>query len=540
MLTKEINTNVTATTHEKIVKNSDFLINATDIIKVYGDKTVLNKLNIKIKLGERIGIIGANGSGKSTITEIIAGIRKPTSGLVEKKEGTIIGFQFQESKYPPGITVMDMLIYYLETFNIEMNIGQLNELLNTYQLSAAKNKNVMFLSGGQQQRLNILLSVIHKPDLVILDEVSTGLDIEVREEIFDFLQKNIVEKNVAMVLVSHNMSEIEHFCNRIIYMHDGNIIEKRTVKEVVKEYGSVHDYTFQQFQKYKKPTIAAEKEALAKKKGQQNPNKIVNATKAHPAKQIPLLKLMLKYYIKGFFVPFFLVIYPILILGIQGESIRHTGTDIAGTISAVKQMIAGIAIVNIISVGIFIIPQTIIEFKTSVLLKRIGATNIHPLFFVTAVIIIGVFASIISFLWTLLWGGIYFGDAYGWNNIALPSQIAATMPWIFIIFISSIALGIMLASLFKTMIAYFAVANVLYLPIAYLSGSIMPIDWITSSKVLNIISYFSPFKYSTLPYFQCWEGTFLMTWEMYLYGGISLIILAVFMGIAGKKLKWQD
>lgn len=70
-----------------------------------------------------------------------------------------------------------------------MNIRQLNELLNTYQLSAAKNKNVMFLSGGQQQRLNILLSVIHKPDLVILDEVSTGLDIEVREEIFDFLQK---------------------------------------------------------------------------------------------------------------------------------------------------------------------------------------------------------------------------------------------------------------------------------------------------------------------------------------------------------------
>lgn len=85
-------------------------------------------------------------------------------------------------------------------------------------------------------------------------------------------------------------------------------------------------------------------------------------------------------------------------MGIQGESIRHTAADVAGTITAVKQMIAGIAIVNIISVGIFIIPQTIIEFKLSVLLKRIGATNIHPLFLVTAVIIIGVFASIISFL----------------------------------------------------------------------------------------------------------------------------------------------
>ncbi|MBP1525782.1 MAG: ABC transporter ATP-binding protein/permease [Spiroplasma ixodetis] len=533
-------TNLTETTHEKRVKNSDFLINATDIVKVYGDKTVLNKLNIQIKAGERIGIIGANGSGKSTLTEIIAGIRHATSGVIEKKEGIVIGFQFQESKYPPGITVMDMLTYYLETFNIEINVGQLNELLNTYQLSAAKNKNIMFLSGGQQQRLNILLSVIHKPDLVILDEVSTGLDIEVKEEIFDFLQKNIVEKNVAMILVTHNMSEIEHFCTRIIYMHDGDIIEKRTVKEVVKEYGSVHNYTSQQFQKYKKPTIAAEKKALSKKKGQQDPNKIVNAAKTRPSKQIPLLNLMFKYYLKGFFVPFFLIVYPILILGIQGESIRHTGADVAGTITAVKQMIAGIAIVNIISVGIFIIPQTIIEFKLSVLLKRIGATNIHPLFFVTAVIIIGVFASIISFLWTLLWGGIYFGGTYSWSVIALPTQIGASIPWIIIIFITTIGLGIMLASLFKTITSFIAVANVLYLPVAYLSGSIMPIDWITSSKVLNIISYFSPFKYSTLPYFECWNGTFKMTWEMYLYGGISLIILAIFMGIAARKLKWQD
>lgn len=249
---------------------------------------------------------------------------------------------------------------------------------------------------------------------------------------------------------------------------------------------------------------------------------------------------MFKYYLKGFFVPFFLIVYPILILGIQGESIRHTGADVVGTITAVKQMIAGIAIVNIISVGIFIIPQTIIEFKLSVLLKRIGATNIHPLFFVNAVIIIGVFASIISFLWTLLWGGIYFGGKYGWSVIALPTQIGASIPWIIIIFITTICLGIMLASLFKTITSFIAVANVVYLPVAYLSGSIMPIDWITSSKVLNIISYFSPFKYSTLPYFECWNGTFKMTWEMYLYGGISLIIIAIFMGIAALKLKWQD
>lgn len=525
---------------EKTIANANFLIKATDIVKKYGDKTVLKNINIEIKPGERIGIIGANGSGKSTITEILASIRKPTSGAIEKREGVVIGFQFQESKYPPGITVMDMLKYYLETFNVEINVGQLNELLNTYQLSAAKNKNVMFLSGGQQQRLNILLSVIHKPDLVFLDEVSTGLDIEVREEIFEFLEENIVKKNVAMVLVTHNMSEIEHFCTCIIYMHNGDIIEKRTVEDVVKEYGSVHDYTFQQFKKYKKPSVAAEKEVLKNKKGQTDPNKIVNTLSTNPKKQWPLLKLMFKYYLKGFFVPFFLVIYPILILGIQGFSIENVSNDHGEKLALVQQMVAGVAIVNIISVGMFVIPQTIIEFKTSVLLKRIGATDIHPFFFVSAVIIMGLIMSIISFLLTLLWGGIYFGQTYGWKNIALPNQIAISIPWILIIFVTAIGMGLMLAAMLKTMTSYFAVTNVLYLPIAYLSGSILPIDLIIKTPVLNIISYLSPFKYSTLPYFNCWSGTFKMTWEMYIYGATSLVILAGFIGIAAKKLKWQS
>lgn len=249
---------------------------------------------------------------------------------------------------------------------------------------------------------------------------------------------------------------------------------------------------------------------------------------------------MFKYYLKGLFVPFFLIIYPVLILGIQGFSIENAGSDFITKLALVRQMIAGIAIVNIISVGIFVIPQTIIEFKTSVLLKRIGATNIHPLFFVSAVILMGLIMSVISFLWTLLWGVIYFGKTYDWINIALPNQIALSIPWILIIFISSIGLVLMLAALFKTMTSYFAVANVLYLPIAYLSGAILPIDLITKTPTWNVISYFSPFKYSTLPYFNCWSGTFKMTWEMYVYGAVSLVILGGFIAISVKKLKWQS
>lgn len=219
------------------------LIELKKVSKIYKNKVALNEIDFMIKSGDRIGIIGANGSGKSTMSEIIGGIRQPTSGEVVRQNNLVIGLQFQDSKYPIGISVMDMIKYYLHTFSIEMSESQLKDLLRTYQISGFENKFIESLSGGQQQRLNILLSVIHDPDLVILDEVSTGLDIEVRAQIFDFLRENIVKKKKAMILVTHMMSEIEDFCEKFIYIHNGDIKETGKVKDLIKKYGSVHNYT---------------------------------------------------------------------------------------------------------------------------------------------------------------------------------------------------------------------------------------------------------------------------------------------------------
>jgi ABC-2 type transport system ATP-binding protein len=150
--------NITPTTLD-----AETLIKLTNIKKQYGKKIVLHDINLEIKKGDRIGVIGPNGGGKSTLSEIIAGIRKPTEGKVEKKEDLILGIQFQESRYPIGITVIDMIKYYLETFSIEMKETELTELLRIYQILGFKNKYVSSLSGGQQQRLNILLGLIQQP-----------------------------------------------------------------------------------------------------------------------------------------------------------------------------------------------------------------------------------------------------------------------------------------------------------------------------------------------------------------------------------------
>ncbi|WP_342276907.1 ABC transporter ATP-binding protein [Spiroplasma endosymbiont of Nebria brevicollis] len=402
------------------IKNEK-LVTISNVSKKYGSKTTVKNFSLDIYPGERIALIGANGSGKSTISEIIGGIRKPTSGSVIKKNKVVIGIQFQDSRYPHGITVMDMIKYYLQTFNIEITKEQLNKMLSNYQILHLTNKMVQSLSGGQQQRLNILLSVIHQPDLVILDEVSTGLDIEVREEIFEFLQTNIVEKNVAMLLVSHNMSEIERFCTRVIFMNEGEIIEETTVQDIIKIHGCVEKYMHDQLWKYKKQQQV---EIDSKKATIKNAQSLV--TKTTMNKHTSLLELIAKYFIRGFFVPFFIFIYPILTLFLQGFAFEGVGQE------ALQKLVVGISVMQIISIGIFFVPQTIIEFKSSVLMKRIGATNIHPSLFVGVIITLGIIFSVLAFLWTLLWTGIFFGSKFGWVITSTPVQLWTSLPWIII------------------------------------------------------------------------------------------------------------
>ncbi|PWF94524.1 ATP-binding cassette domain-containing protein [Spiroplasma poulsonii] len=163
---------------------AEVILEVKAVSKKYHQKYVLKDINFTIHQHEKIGLIGANGSGKTTLSEIIAGVRKPSSGEIIYHQEVTIGIQFQNSQYPPRLTQLDMIKYYCDTFKLNLTASEIKELLKTYQLTTVMKKNIAKLPGGQQQRLNILLSVIHQPQLVILDEVSTGLDIAVKEVIF--------------------------------------------------------------------------------------------------------------------------------------------------------------------------------------------------------------------------------------------------------------------------------------------------------------------------------------------------------------------
>ncbi|AHF57716.1 ATP-binding cassette domain-containing protein [Spiroplasma eriocheiris] len=228
----------------------DILVQAVDLTKSYRHQEVLHHINLTVKRGERIGIVGPNGTGKTTLCEILAQLRKPTSGTVSKPFGVRIGMQLQESRYPKGITGFDLMNLYLKAYKIPIKPKEIYQILLALQIEKIINKDITKLSGGQQQKINILLALIVNPDLIILDELATGLDLEIKETIYNLINDFLTEPQKGLLLISHNMEEIEQFCKTLIFMVNGKIINTVDVATVVTEYGSVEKYVKTKFKEY--------------------------------------------------------------------------------------------------------------------------------------------------------------------------------------------------------------------------------------------------------------------------------------------------
>lgn len=262
-------------------KNNVEIINVT---KNYSNNEVIKNVSLNIAIGARIGIVGPNGTGKTTLCEMISQLRPPTTGTINIKSDLKIGMQLQETKFPRGLTGWDMAQYYLRAYRLNKSIEDIQKLLYYLDVEAFINKPIITLSGGQQQKINILLALIVEPDLLILDELATGLDLEVRERIYELLEKEVfIKSNLSVLIVSHNMQEIERFCQQIIFMFAGTIISINDVKKVVKEYGSVEEYVKTKFKEYKIGMY--DSEALLKRLGSENNEKWAKSWKKHLKKQ---------------------------------------------------------------------------------------------------------------------------------------------------------------------------------------------------------------------------------------------------------------
>lgn len=237
--------------NENNKENKKLLIEIKDLTKVFGHKenkvTAINGVSLNIYQNQNIALLGGNGAGKTTFVEIISGLNKQTSGEIKYhfednanfKE--YIGIQFQDSSYPVGIKVRQVIKFITKISKISINKDTLNAMLYIFGIDEFYNKKASSLSGGQQQRLNCLLAILNKPKFIILDELSTGLDVTIRNKIKTFIKEYAKENNITILIISHDMDEVDYIADRIVIMKKGNIYLDMDKSDVIKKYKTLNN-----------------------------------------------------------------------------------------------------------------------------------------------------------------------------------------------------------------------------------------------------------------------------------------------------------
>lgn len=210
------------------------LIETFNLTKKYGKKLALNKVNLKINRGQLVAYLGTNGAGKSTTINILIGLLKPTSGTITYAKDLKIGVVFQNSVLDDVLTVKENL--YLrarmyKTFSKEW----LEKLIGLIGIRSFLNQKYGTLSGGQKRRVDIARALIDHPDILFLDEPTTGLDLQTRIVIWDLLQKIQKEQGLTIFLTTHYLEEAEN-ADQMYILENGNVLAEGSAEEIKEMY----------------------------------------------------------------------------------------------------------------------------------------------------------------------------------------------------------------------------------------------------------------------------------------------------------------
>lgn len=218
-------------------------VSVQNLCKSYGGKQVLNNLNLSVKHGTVFGLLGANGAGKSTTIECILGTKKADSGTAtllgrdpKKSRRSLfqkIGVQFQEGDYQQEIKVQELCE---ETACLYRNPADWQALCAQFGIGDKLKNPVKSLSGGERQRLFIVLALIPDPELVFLDELTTGLDAKARRGVWRTLEK-LKDQGLTIFLTSHFMDEVEALCDEICILKKGRPVFYGTVEQAKQQCG---------------------------------------------------------------------------------------------------------------------------------------------------------------------------------------------------------------------------------------------------------------------------------------------------------------
>lgn len=219
------------------------IISVKQLKKSYGSKVAVDGISFAVEKGSIFGLLGHNGAGKSTTIECILGTKAFEQGEVivlgqdpmknRKSLFQRVGVQFQHAAYQYKIKVREICEINHSLYD---HASDWKEMLEDFGLADKQSAFVANLSGGEQQKLYIILAVMHNPELVFLDELTTGLDPKARREVWKYIH-GLKAKGTTVFLTSHYMDEVENLCDKIAILKQGKILISGTVAEVIAKSG---------------------------------------------------------------------------------------------------------------------------------------------------------------------------------------------------------------------------------------------------------------------------------------------------------------
>ncbi|MFC2100310.1 ABC transporter ATP-binding protein [Bacteroidota bacterium] len=225
---------------------SEIAIKTEKLTKKYKEITAVDQLNLEVRKGEVLGLLGPNGAGKTTTINMMVGLLKPSSGkviLLDKEKYSINEIRNQVGVCPQEIiiwkrlTCLEQLEFMGEMYGLSRKVSRRRseELIEIMGLSDKKHKLARTLSGGMMRRLNLILALVHDPEILVLDEPEAGLDPQSRVLVRDYIKS--LAKNKTVILTTHNMDEAERLSDRVAIIDHGMLLQNDTPDSLKRSIG---------------------------------------------------------------------------------------------------------------------------------------------------------------------------------------------------------------------------------------------------------------------------------------------------------------